>query len=167
MGRTASARYIASRQAEGEPLHVRLFISYENDDGRGLAIRAKATFEAAGHQAWVWCCDARSGAYTFEEIVDNIEHCERFVYLCTPGSEGSRGQRFERLQALEWDKVVDVITFDRDHVSNVLRHIVARVTTPEEFDATCTSLAQEFSVTPLLGRAAAIKKAGEDSFEPA
>lgn len=150
----------ATKEGEGAPelFYRRLFISYETRDAKHLAIRAKRIFSGARHEAWVWCKDSQSGAYIHEEISGEIQACDRFVYICTANSDLSRGQRFERAQALEWGPVIDVIAFDRQHVSSVLCHISARITTPHQFDATCNRLAKEFLKSPIPPRTVVVER---------
>ena len=149
-------------------LNLRLFVSYRDREGdlRQMAVQAKESFEAVGHRAWVWCMDASSGGYTHEEISYEIDACDRVVYICTSGSDGSRGQRFERLQALAADKVIDIIAFSQQHVSMVLRHITARITTEESFNQTCADLAHEFAFSPLY-QGVVIQAAEGEQIEPA
>jgi hypothetical protein len=134
-----------------QPLHVclRLFVSYEDTEGRELALSAKRIFEHEKHRAWVWCVDATSGAYTHEEISDQIRGCDRMTYICTPTSHGSRGQRYERAQALTWDKVIDVIAFDLSHISGEIRHANASIVELNGFDRACAALAMKLAKSPM------------------
>jgi hypothetical protein len=121
-----------------------VFISYETTDGLQYADQARAIFKAAGYDTWSWHHDRKSGAYTVEEIEQNIRNCRHFLYICTKGSDESYGQRYERCTAWTYAKHIVVITFDRDHVSRILTPYNQNPILPADFGLECRRLAGEW-----------------------
>jgi hypothetical protein len=120
-----------------------VFISYETSDGRQYADQAKAIFEAAGYETWVWHHDRKSGAYTVEEIEQNIRDCRHFVYICTKDSDDSYGQRYERCTAWAYAKPFVILAFDRAYISPMLTAYNQDVVSSQDFGVECRRLARE------------------------
>ena len=120
-----------------------VFISYETSGGLPYADEAKSIFGAAGYKTWVWHHDRKSGAYTAEEIEQNIRHCRHFVYICTKGSDDSYGQRYERCTAWAYAKPFVILAFDPAYVSPMLTAYNHNPVSPENLGAECRRLARE------------------------
>jgi hypothetical protein len=120
-----------------------VFISYSTDDGLDLALEAADVFGQNSIDSWVWQRDRKSGEYTFDEIAENIRDCDYVLYVCTASSIDSRGQKFERNQALAHDRDVWVITLDRAFVPPALTCFNQNVFSPSAFKGECQRLADE------------------------
>jgi hypothetical protein len=118
-----------------------VFISYETSDGLQYADQAKAIFEAAGYDTWVWHHDRKSGAYTVKEIEENIRKCRHFVHICTKGSDESYGQDYERCTAWAYAKPFVIFAFDRAYVSPMLRPYNRNDVSPQNFGVKCHEVA--------------------------
>ena len=76
-----------------------IFISYETSTGLEYAREARRIFMDAGHEAWMWDGDRRSGHFPAEEIANNIKLCDIMFYLCTATGQDQpswNGQEYER-----------------------------------------------------------------------
>ncbi len=124
------------------------FISYQLDEAKHYADHAKRIFEGHGFRTWVWHHNRKHYGYVLDDIMDAIEACDFFVYICTAGSDSSRGQSFERDYAWECGKDPPVLLcFDPKYVSRIhRRQIYYNRVTDSTFTDERAKVAEELSV---------------------
>ena len=143
------------------------FISYETTEARAYATRAKQVFEQCGFRAWVWHSDRGQTGYVQAEMAANIDDCDYFVHICTEGSNGSKGQCYEREMAWACEKVPPVIlAFDPSFIPLEWRPYIYNLVAPRNFDKVCSEVASKLARQQRLGtRVAACRREGE-ALEP-
>jgi hypothetical protein len=106
---------------------------------------AKIRFGEAGYRAWVWHEDSVLGQYTHEEIANQIDYSDHFVYINSSASHGSGGQQFERSTALALNKTPLVLKMDGAYLSPVLAACNRIHTNAAGFEGACDKLADQVS----------------------
>lgn len=131
-----------------------VFVSYEYEEARRYADQAKQVFESRGYRTWVWHYDRRTHGYVLDDIMDAIEACDFFLYICTAGSEISRGQAFERQYAFGCGKDPPVLlAFEKKYILRMheKRDMYYNSVTEANFADACASVADELRKRPQVG----------------
>jgi len=146
-----------------------VFISYDTASGLEYAREAKRVLTEAGYQTWMWETDSASGDDPAEQIAENIEQCDIFVYLCTKQDQAHRwnGQQYERNLAWSLNKSTAIVTLEERLIPLMLRayrHVVVVVDT---FRTQCRDVVDELAEAPklkqpagLVGEAEPLERAG-------
>lgn len=97
---------------------MKVFISYSSKDGRNYAEKLRDTLEKRGHAPFLVDHDACASENLWDVIAKDCLNCDITVFLVTPSSQESRGQK------QEYDLVVcnyrDRMSFVREDTKNAL-----------------------------------------------
>jgi hypothetical protein len=132
-----------------------VFVSYEYEEARRYADQAKEAFESQGYRTWVWHHDRKTHGYVHDDIMDAIEDCDFFLYICTQGSDASTGQSFERDYALGCGKDPPILlAFDDKYIPRMhkKRQVYHNPVTEGNFTEVCAQVADDLSSRPQLER---------------
>ena len=126
------------------------FISYETATGLHLAKEIQSIITELGHSAWVWEVDNQPGMYPVQQIAEQIEQCDVFLYVCTGPDQPERtsGQPYERSLAWSLGKRIQVIALDEFLVPLVLRAYTYRIINEENLHPRCLEMIQTFVTAP-------------------
>lgn len=142
--------------------HTKLvFVSYELEEAREFADQAKQVLENRGHRTWVWHHDRKAYGYLVDDIMDAIEACDFFLHICTRGSNGSRGQAFERDYAYGCGKDPPILlTFHQQYVPRMHkgRDVYYSPVTTANFADECMKVADQLSNEQLPERRIAVER---------
>ncbi len=85
---------------------MKVFVSYEETEGRAFAEIVASVFERNGHEIWFFGRNRSPGARSWEEISAKIDWAGRVLYLGTRSSLDSDGQTEEIGMALNQGKTI-------------------------------------------------------------